>query len=252
MRFVNLDEARAARGLRLVVTSGVPSPWSETAKGCFDMKGIDYVAVRLGPRDADTRAWTNRHNAPVAMFDDEPPRSGWPEIVALAERLRDDVPLLPRSHHDRVEAWGIAHEVLGEGGLVWNLRLEAVHQGLSTNGARGFPTAAAGYLGARYGYDAATVGRARDRIGPTLQALAGRLADGRRTFVGDSVSVADIAVAAALGVLVPLSAADCPMLPAFRRAYETWAPEIADAVAPTLVAHRDALYRDHLRLPVAL
>jgi glutathione S-transferase len=252
MRFVNLDEARAARGVRLVVTSGVPSPWSETAKGCFDAKGIDYVAVRLAPRDADIRAWTNRPNAPVAMFDDEPPRAGWAEIVALADRLRDDLPLIPRSHHDRVEALGIAHEVLGEGGLVWNLRLEAIHQGLTSEGARGFPIAAAGYLGERYGYDAATVGRARDRIAPTLQALDQRLADGRRTFVGDALSVADIAVAAAVGVLVPLSAANCPMLPAFRRAYETWAPEIAAAVAPALIAHRDAMYRHHLRLPVAL
>ena len=73
MRFVNLEEARAARGLRLVVTSGVPSPWSETAKGCFDVKGIDYVAVRLTPRDADIRAWTNRHNAPVASPGRVPP-----------------------------------------------------------------------------------------------------------------------------------------------------------------------------------
>ena len=68
MRFVTLDEARSARGLRLVVTAGVPSPWSETAKSCFDVKGIDYLAVRLTPRDADIRAWTSRHNAPVAMY----------------------------------------------------------------------------------------------------------------------------------------------------------------------------------------
>src|SRR6185369_11307434 len=95
MRFVTLEEARAARGLRLVVTAGVPSPWSETAKGCFDAKGIDYLGVRLTPRDADVRAWTARHNAPVAMYDDEPPRSGWAEIVALAERLRADPPLVP-------------------------------------------------------------------------------------------------------------------------------------------------------------
>jgi glutathione S-transferase len=252
MRFVNLEEARAARGLRLVVMAGIPSPWSEAAKGCFDVKGIEYLAVRLSPRDADIRAWTNRPNAPVALYDDEPPRSGWAEIASLADRLRDDVPLLPRGQTERVEAWGIAHELLGEGGLVWNLRIEAIDQGLLTDGARGFPVAAARYLGPRYGYDPATIDGVRARIATAMQMLAERLADGRRYLVGDAVSVADICLAAAMGVVVPLPAADCPMLPAFRQTYESWAPEIAATVAPTLLAHRDAMYRDHLRLPVQL
>ena len=252
MRFVNLEEARGARGLRLVVTAGVPSPWSETAKGCFDAKGIDYLTVRLTPRDADTRAWTSRHNAPVAMYDDEPPRSGWAEIVTLAERLRPDVPIVPSSPDDRLAMWGLAHEVLGEGGLVWSLRIEAIHQGLVTDGARGFPVRAAQYLGTKYGYDLARVDGARERIGTTLRILAQRLADGRRYLVGSALSAADICVATAVGVLVPLPPADCPMLPAFRQTYETWSPEIAAAVSPTLLAHRDFIYRQHLALPVAM
>jgi glutathione S-transferase len=250
MRFVSLEEARGARGLRLVVTAGVPSPWSETAKGCFDVKGIDYLAVRLTPRDADTRAWTHRHNAPVAMYDDEPPRSGWAEIVALADRIRDDVRLVPAADEDRMQMWGIAHEILGEGGLVWSLRLEAIHQGLTSDGARGFPVRAAQYLGARYGYHPARVDGARARIGAALRMLAGRLADGRRHLVGGAVSAADVCAATALGVLVPLAAADCPMLPDFRRTYESWQPEVVGAVSPALIAHRDFMYAHHLALPV--
>ena len=250
MRFVSLEEARHARGVRLVVTAGVPSPWSETAKGCFDVKQIDYVAVRLTPADAETRAWTGRHNAPVAMYDDEPPRSGWAEIVALAERLRADAPLIPRAPDDRIAMWGIAHEVLGEGGLVWSLRLEAIHQGLATDGARGFPVRAARYLGARYGYEAGRVDGARARILSTLRMLADRLADGRRYLVGGALSAADICLAAALGVLAPLPPAACPMLPDFRRTYETWEPGIAVVLAPTLIAHRDFMYARHLAWPV--
>ena len=250
MRFVNLEEARAARGVRLVVTSGVPSPWSETAKGCFDVKGVDYLAVRLTPRDQETRAWTNRHNAPVAMYDDEAPRSGWAEIVALADRVREAVPLVPAGDDERMQMWGIAHEVLGEGGLVWSLRLEAIHQGIASDGARGFPVRAAHYLGARYGYHSARVDGARARIASALRMLAGRLADGRQYLVGGALSAADICVAAALGVLMPLPPADCPMLPEFRRTYETWQPEISAAVSPALVAHRDFMYRHHLRFPV--
>ena len=252
MRFATLDEARGAAGLRLVVTAGVPSPWSETAKGCFDVKGIDYLAVRLAPRDADARAWTNRHNAPVAMYEDEPPRSGWAEIVALAERLRAEVPIVPTPQDDRMEMWGIAHEILGEGGLVWSLRIEAIHVGLETEGARGFPIRAARYLGAKYGYDPARVDGARERIGTTLRTLGRRLEDGRRYLVGGALSAADICVATALGVLVPLSPSDCPMLPDFRRTYETWSPEITAQVPPALIAHRDLIYRQHLALPVAL
>jgi glutathione S-transferase len=252
MRFVTLEEARAARGLRLVVLAGVPSPWSETAKGCFDAKGIDYVAVRLTPRDADTRAWTQRPNAPVALYDDEPPRSGWAEIVALAERLGDGAPLIPTTHGDRIETWGLAHEILGEGGLVWCLRLEAIHQGLVTAGARGFPERAARYLAARYGYDPARIDGARERARSMLAALAQRLGGDRRYLVGDALTVADISLAAAMGVLAPLPHADCAMLPDFRRAYETWTPEIAEAVAPSLIAHRDFIYRQHLVLPVQL
>jgi glutathione S-transferase len=251
MRFVNLEEARAARGLRLVVTAGVPSPWSETAKGCFDAKGIDYLAVRLTPRDADTRAWTGRHNAPVAMYDDEPPRSGFAEIVALADRIGDKAPLVPASQADRIEMWGMVHEILGEGGLVWSLRLVAIHEGLASDGARGFPVRAARYLGARYGYEPARIAAARDRIQSVLPMLCARLEDGRRYFVGGALSALDISVAAALGVLVPLPEEQCPMSPDFRRTYQTWSSEIADAVSATLLAHRDFMYQRHLALPVA-
>jgi glutathione S-transferase len=252
MRFATLEEARNARGLRLVVTAGVPSPWSETAKSCFDVKQIDYLAVRLTPRDADTRAWSSRHNAPVAMYDDEPPRSGWAEIAALAERIRPDVPTVPRSQEERIEMWGLAQEILGEGGLVWSLRIEAIHEGLATDGARGFPVRAARYLGAKYGYHPAVVEGARERIATTLRMLAARLGDRRRYLVGDAMTVADISVAAAVGVLAPLPEAICPMLPDFRRTYETWSPEIMGVVSPALLAHRDHMYRQHLALPVAL
>jgi glutathione S-transferase len=85
-----------------------------------------------------------------------------------------------------------------------------------------------------------------------LAALAQRLGGDRRYLVGDALTVADISLAAAMGVLAPLPHADCAMLPDFRRAYETWTPEIAEAVAPSLIAHRDFIYRQHLVLPVQL
>ena len=38
MRFVELEEARQASGLRLVIATNVPSPWSQAALGLFDVR----------------------------------------------------------------------------------------------------------------------------------------------------------------------------------------------------------------------
>jgi len=81
MRFVDIEEARAAAGLRLVIAGNVPSPWSQAAMGIFDIKGIDYLGVLLRPAAEAIRVWTGSHNAPVAVYDTEPPRTGWAEIL---------------------------------------------------------------------------------------------------------------------------------------------------------------------------
>ena len=35
LRFVDLEEARAAGGVRLLAAAALPSPWTEAAKGIF-------------------------------------------------------------------------------------------------------------------------------------------------------------------------------------------------------------------------
>ncbi|HEY4186048.1 MAG TPA: hypothetical protein VGP07_13320 [Polyangia bacterium] len=249
MRFVTLDEARAARGLRLVVMANGPSPWTEAAKGCFDVKGLDYLAVRLTPSDTETRAWTGAHNAPVALFEDEPARAGWAEILALAERLAPQPSLIPGRAADRIEMFGLAHEILGEGALVWSLRLQQIHAGLVTNGGRGFSVPAARYLAAKYGYAPERVAPARERLGQVLDALGARLADGRRYLLG-TLTALDIYAAVAMGVFAPLPEEQCPMAPPFRQAFSTLDDELRAAVPAALLAHRDFIYDRHLVLPV--
>ena len=51
-------------------------------------------------------------------------------------------------------------------------------------------------------------------------------------------------------MLKPMPEALCPMPAQMRAAYETLPPEIADAVDPALLAHRDRIYSKHLKLPV--
>jgi glutathione S-transferase len=250
LKFVSVEEARAASGLRLVLAGNIPSPWSEAAKGCFDVKGIEYLGVRQRIGDAETRAWTGHHNAPVAMFDAEPPLTNWADIVALAERLAPSPALVPGDENDRVAMFGLSHELLGPDGLAWSARLLMIHAGLTTDGARGFPTRAASYLGVKYGYAPDRVAGARARIAAVLATLAERLSNGRDYLVGDRLSAADIHAAAALGVLQPLPDEVCPTLPVFRHACETIDEDVKALVPTSLRAHRDRMYERHLTLPV--
>src|SRR3954465_3352539 len=86
MRFVELEEARQSSGLRVVIATNVPSPWSQAAMALFDMEGLDYLVVRFRRTDEEIKRWTGTRNAPAVMFDEEPPRTGWAEIVAPPQR----------------------------------------------------------------------------------------------------------------------------------------------------------------------
>jgi hypothetical protein len=86
VEYVDFEAARARTGLRMVVVPGVPSPWGEAAKGILHVKRIPYVAVRLAAADAAMAEWAGQRSGPVAIYEDEPPRGGWAEILLLAER----------------------------------------------------------------------------------------------------------------------------------------------------------------------
>jgi hypothetical protein len=255
MRFVEVDEARQTRGLRMAVLGGIPSPWSEAAKGVFDVKEIDYLAVRFSARDEKVRDWTKSHNAPVVMFDDELPRTGWAEILALAERLGGRLSLIPDDGERRVRLFGLAHELLGEGGILWSARLMLVHAGLTTDGRSGFPARAATYLGNKYGYAPERLAPARERVLRGLRLLSETMEASRRGgshYLLGELSALDVYVAAALGVLAPLSPDVCPMVPAMRQAFESIEPAVRAAVSRQLIEHRDFMYERHLTFPISL
>jgi glutathione S-transferase len=255
MRFVEMDEARAAAGLRLVVAAGVPSPWSQAAMGLFDMKGIDYLAVRSSRRQADElRSWSGSHNVPVVLMDTEPPRTGWAEILALAERLGGRMSLVPKDHETRVRMHGLAHELLGEGGLGWNVRLLMVHASFATGGREGWPPPVAAYLAPKYGYAPERAAPARERsvaaldlIGRTLESSR---AQGHDYFLGAEPCALDVYAAAGLAPLAPMPHDVCPMLAPVRHAFETLDPTVRAAVPDLLLRHRDMMYQRHLPLPV--
>ena len=61
--FVDLETARSASGLRLIIPGGVPSPWSVAAKAILDVKDIPALIVRK-PRDSEVQQWTGVSNVP--------------------------------------------------------------------------------------------------------------------------------------------------------------------------------------------
>jgi glutathione S-transferase len=247
-KHVDLETARAARGLRLVTVEGIPSPWSEAAKGIFHVKEIPFVTVRLSPADRTVREWTRVRNAPAAMYENEPARTGWADILELGERLAPARSLVPADPAARVRMFGLAHEVMGEGGLLWSSRNLTIHLGLTTDGARGFPPMVAGYLGKRYGYDPGQLDRARARVAESWTLLAETLGD-RPYYFGTTPTALDIYSAAAVNLFALPPEESCAMFPLIRTAFETMRGDVAEP-PPALVEHRDRMYARHLELPI--
>jgi glutathione S-transferase len=245
--YVDLETAKTASGARLVTVGGIPSPWSESVKGLLRLSNVPFVAVRLMPGDKEVREWTRARNAPVLMVDGDPPRTGWAEILELVERIAPAgaKSLVPSAPHDRMRFFGLAHELMGEGGIIWSARLLAVHFGIESDGARGFPTMVAQYLGKKYGYTKDRVEPAKARIREGWTLLAEALGDREYFFFDDRPSALDVYVACALNIFVVPPEDRCAMWPPIRQAFETMRGVVEDPPAP-LLALRDRMYERHL------
>jgi glutathione S-transferase len=255
--FVDLETARAAPGVRLVVGGAVPSPWSEAAKALFHVKAIPFLAVRFQRDQAQVAPWLGSRNAPVVLHDEEPPRSGWAEILALAERLGGERALVPAEPDARVRLHGLAHELAGEDGLGWCARLVMVHGGLTSGGARGFPLPVARYLAPRYGYAPERALAAPDRIARVAALFARQLAAsgeaGHAYLLGDELSALDLYLATFLTPVLGIPEAECPTLrPELRPAFAYLREVVAGAIPPALVAHRALVFDRHLGWPIVI
>jgi hypothetical protein len=171
--YVSVEEAMKRGGLRMVVVGNVPSPWGEAAKGILHIKGIEWVAVRLDYDSEPLKKWAGQRSGPVAIYESEPPRPGWSEILLLSERLAPTPSLLPKDPAERAVAFGLAHEICGEAGLGWSRHLQLVQAGFQNAG--GFPERVARYMGKKYGYSPETGAASAARVAELLGMLAGRL-----------------------------------------------------------------------------
>ena len=240
IEYIEVEDAIERKGLRLVLTTGVPGPWGESAKGVLAVKGIDYVPVRQTAGTADDRLieWTRQSSAPVAMFDDERPRSGWADILLLAERLQPEPALIPDDASERALMFGLCHEICGEQGLGWSRRI-ALLAGMPGSGPDSMPH--------KYGIaDGSSPDQANARTTAILSMLAGQLErSGGPYLMGGALRAPDIYWAAFSNLIEPLPPEKSPMPDFIRNSYSSWE---GDCPA-SLLALRDRVFEQHLGLP---
>ena len=252
--YIDLEAAKTAPGLRLLTVAGVPSPWGEALKGICRVKQIPHKIARIVPGTANEELmrWTAQTSLPVAIYNDERPRSTWIEQLYLAERLSPQPALVPESINDRIEMFGESNELCGENGLGWLRRLMLLDISL----ARGDQTGTAKALGAKYGYSKLAAESASAKTAAILRNLSARLAKqkprGSRFLIGEQLSALDLYWATFAALVDPLPREVCPMPRGLHALYGEIGPVVKAALDPALIAHRDFIYREYLTLPLEL
>jgi glutathione S-transferase len=249
--YVSVEEAVSLPGLRIAFTRGVPGPWGEAARALFDIKGIDYTPVvqHGGAPNEALRAWTGQNSAPVAVLNDERPRSLWSEILMLAERLGPEPRLIPADEDERAVMFGLAHEMCGEDGFGWSGRLLTFEVIEKMNAE--IPIA---NMRRKFASDSSSPQRAAARMISVMAMLARRLmqqvASGSSYLVGNDLSAADIYWTTFSNMLAPIAESACPMPGYYRTWCERCADMIGSPVPEILIAHRERILRDHFILPM--
>lgn len=253
-QYWSVEEARKQTGLRLVVAPGMPGPWSEAIKGICYVKKIPYTLARfdVGAENAALKEWSAQASVPVAVWNDEFPKSTWIQQLYLAERLQPNPPLIPAEIEERIHFFGYCNEICGENGFAWCRRLMTIHQLISSpaDAARGL----ANYLAPKYGYSPERAEAAPGRIATILQTLTSLLKSQRRNgyryFISGTLTALDIYWATFAALIDPLPHDLCPIGDDVRALYSNTNATVAAAADPVLMEHRDFIYKEHLELPI--
>lgn len=257
MQYVSVAEAKKMRGLRLVLSTHVPGPWGESAKALFNARKVAFTPVEqiIFAQNNELCEWTGGiRNAPIAMWDDDLPVHGWLDLVMLAERLGSGPSLLPATSADRALALGLSAELCAPWGFGWMRRLLIFEKNYEGKEPHELPPELAATLRA-YGYSRAAMAPARRRIEDILGNLADQIerqnSAGSRYFVGKEPSAIDYHWACFSQMVAPLDAARQPNIPDWLvEKYSDIDAGIAQALRPSLIAHRDMIFQDHIGLPL--
>lgn len=255
MKYLKVAEARKLPGLRLVLTAHMPGPWGEAAKAVLAARRVEFIPVEqlAMEKNDDLFGWTGMRNAPIAVYNDEPPQSTWHEILLLAERLGTGPSLIPDDPLDRALAMGFSTEICGPDGFGWNRRLEMMGRSNIRN-----PSQSTQYdmqrMTRSYGVTPEAIARAPKRMIEIMTALGRQLrkqeAAGSKYLIGDRLSASDLHWATFSLFVCPLPAEKCAMPEFMRSNYTHLTSELAAALDPILLSHRDFIYDRHVTLPL--
>jgi glutathione S-transferase len=105
-----------------------------------------------------------------------------------------------------------------------------------------------------YGVRSEAIARAPSRMVSVMNGLTAQLrrqqAAGSDYLVGDRLSACDLYWATFSLFVSPLPEADCPMPDFMRANYTHLTPELEAALDPSLIRHRNLIFRDHIALPL--
>ena len=252
MEYFSVAEAREMGGMRLVLSQGVPGPWGEAAKAVFRLKNIDYspVAQQGGGENPELLDWCGHRNAPVALYNNEPARVRWLEIVELAERVGSGPALIPQYLSERMAMVGLVNEIAGESGFAWYGRHLMLASGHQQAGDKVLTTP----LYRDYGYQSAHTEQATTRIAEILDYLAGHIRrqreQGSAFLIGQELSAADIYWAYFSQILQSYPDPKNPMPNGLRASWATVAKVLGE-FDPCLIEQRDHIFEAHLELPMS-
>ena len=250
LNYVDINEAINADGLRLVLVQGMPSAWGIAVRGMMDYKGLNYT---LGPQkpmqeNPELLTWSGTNSGPVVAWKDEQPINRWDDILVLLERLAPEKPLVPENAAERIQLFGIGHEICGELGFGWNRRLDLVRPADASAAPSGFA--------AKYGYNDADAKMANPRVIAFMQELAATLKAqkerGSDFIIGQSVTAADFYWATFSNFVVLQAPEDILLDQSVRPMFENTTADVTAAVDPILLEHRDRILRTYFKAPLEL
>ncbi len=250
MDYVDINQAINADGLRLILVQGMPSAWGVAVKAMMEYKSLDFT---LGPQkpmreNPELLAWSGTNSGPVVAWNDEKPINRWDDILLLLERLAPDEPLVPENAAERIQLFGIGHEICGELGFGWNRRLDMLRPADASTGPSAF--------GLKYGYRDTDAKLANPRVIAFMAELAVTLkaqkARGSDYIIGQAVTAADFYWAAFSNFVVLQSPEDILLDLSIRPMFENTPAAVTAAVDPILLEHRDRIMHTYFKMPLEL
>jgi glutathione S-transferase len=181
------------------------------------------------------------------MFhDEERPRNVWIEQLALVEEIgsSDSINLIPDNFQERADMFGLCAIVLGEDGLVWNMRI------LSD-----------GPLARKYGYSDDASSKAPSKMAEIIKLIDRQLEKqeekGSKYLIGDKISAADIYWSTISMTILPASLEIMPktkqnegMLFFFEA--NSKIPEVKEVLSDRILSHRDYILKTYCETPAVL